>query len=183
MRLGGWRRPHCSSRSCFFRPLPATGGASEIAAAALVSLIGGTSIAGRLVLGQIGNRIGVLRLFKITTLTMAISYVIWLCSASYLWLAVFAVVLGINYGSRIAAVPAVLIEIFGADNLGTTLGAFFTATGLAALLGPPLAGIAVDPSGSYYGAIWFALAVGILGFAAIAPLRPEPFGPYRSDRA
>ena len=76
-----------------------------------------------------------------------------------------------------------LIELFGLDNLGTTLGAFFTATGLAALFGPPLAGIAVNLSGGYYGAILFALAVGILGFAAISPLRSEPFGAQRSDRA
>jgi MFS family permease len=142
-------------------------GASEIAAAALVSLIGGTSIVGRLVLGPIGDRVDVLRLFKITTMMMAISYAIWLFSASYVWLVVFAVVLGTNYGSRIAAA---LIELFGLDNLGTTLGVFFTATGVAALLGPPLAGIAVDLSGSYYGAILFALAAGLLGFAAIAPL-------------
>jgi predicted MFS family arabinose efflux permease len=158
-------------------------GASDVAAATLVSLIGGTSIAGRLVLGPIGDRIGVLRLFKITTLMMAISYAIWLFSSSYVWLSVFAVVLGLNYGSRIAAVPAVLIELFGLDNLGTTLGAFFTATGFAALLGPLLAGIAVDLSGSYYAGILFALATGILGFAAIAALQSQPFGPQRSDRA
>ena len=158
-------------------------GASDIAGAALVSLIGGTSIAGRLVLGPIGDRAGVLRLFKITTLTMALSYAIWLFSSSYAWLVVFAVVLGAGYGSRIAAVPAVLIEFFGLDNLGTTLGAFFTATGLAALVGPPLAGIAVDLSSSYDGGILFALATGLLGFAAIAALRSEPFGRHRSDRA
>ncbi|HEX5319026.1 MAG TPA: MFS transporter [Stellaceae bacterium] len=158
-------------------------GASDIAGAALVSLIGGTSIAGRLVLGPIGDRAGVLRLFKITTLTMALSYAIWLFSSSYAWLVVFAVVLGAGYGSRIAAVPAVLIEFFGLDNLGTTLGAFFTATGLAALVGPPLAGIAVDLGSSYDGGILFALATGLLGFAAIAALRSEPFGRHRSDRA
>src|SRR5207302_4588365 len=52
-------------------------GASEAAAAALVSLIGGTSIVGRLVLGPIGDRLGVLRLFKTTVLMMAMSYAIW----------------------------------------------------------------------------------------------------------
>jgi MFS family permease len=107
---------------------------------------------------------------------MAISYAICLFSSSYVWLAVFAVVLGASYGSRIAAVPAVLIELFGLDNLGTTLGAFFTATGFAALLGPLLAGIAVDLSGSYYGGILFALATGIIGFAAVAALQSEPSG-------
>lgn len=39
-------------------------GASEVAAAALVSVIGGASIIGRLVLGPIGDRLGVLPLFK-----------------------------------------------------------------------------------------------------------------------
>jgi MFS family permease len=148
-------------------------GASEAAAAALVSLIGGTSIVGRLVLGPIGDRLGVLRLFKTTVLMMAMSYAIWLFSSSYVWLAVFAVVLGANYGSRIAAVPAVLIELFGADNLGTTLGAFFTATGIAALLGPTLAGVAIDLSGGYRGGVLFALAAGTLGFVAIVPLKTK----------
>jgi MFS family permease len=158
-------------------------GIGEVAAAALVSLIGGTSIVGRLVLGPLGDRFGVVRLFKLTVLMMAISYAIWLLSSSYLGLAIFAVVLGINYGSRIAAVPAVLIEYFGVDNLGTILGVFFTATGLAALLGPTLAGLAVDLSGGYYGGILFALAAGILGFLAIVPLQSERFGTRRIDRA
>jgi MFS family permease len=112
---------------------------------------------------------------------MAVSYAIWLLSSSYLWLAVFAVVLGINYGSRIAAVPAVLIGLFGVDGLGTTLGVFFTATGLAALLGPTLAGVAIELSGGYRGGILFALATGLLGFVAILPVRSRCFGPHRSD--
>jgi MFS family permease len=145
-------------------------GAGQIAAASLISVIGGTSILGRLVLGPLGDRIGVLRLFKATVLVMGISYAIWWLS-SYWWLVVFAAVLGTSYGSRIAAVPAVLIELFGTANLGTMLGVFFTATGIAALLGPALAGLAVELSGGYGGAILFALAAGLLGFAVILPVR------------
>ncbi|HEX6440833.1 MAG TPA: MFS transporter [Stellaceae bacterium] len=166
-----------------FLPAFARGhGATEVAAAALVSLIGGTSILGRVVLGPIGDRIGILRLFKATVLLMAVSYAIWLLSSSYLGLSVFAVVLGINYGSRIAAVPAVLIELFGADSLGTILGVFFTATGVAAVLGPTLAGIAVAESGGYRGGVVFALTTGLLGFIAILPVRSRSFGVRRSDR-
>ena len=115
-------------------------GASEVAAAALVSAIGGASILGRLVMGPIGDWLGVLSLFKLTVLMMAASYAIWLFSSSYVALVIFAVVLGIAYGSRIAAVPGVLIEYFGLQNVGTVLGVFFTASGLSALLGPLLAG-------------------------------------------
>ena len=145
-------------------------GASEVAAAALVSIIGGTSIAGRLILGPVGDRIGVLPLFKVTVLAMGASYAIWLLLPAYAGLVVFAATLGTAYGSRIAAVPSVLIEFFGPENLATTLGIFFTATGVAALLGPMLAGVAVKLSGGYAGGIAFALAVGLLGFAVIAPL-------------
>ena len=95
----------------------------------------------------------------------------------------FAVVLGANYGSRIAAVPAVLIELFGVDDLSTMLGVFFTATGLAALLGPMLAGMAVEWSGRGYTAgILFALATGLLGFVAILPVVSKSFGGRRSDQ-
>ena len=146
-------------------------GASEVAAAALVSAIGGASILGRLVMGPIGDRVGVLSLFKLTVFMMAASYAIWLFSSAYVALAVFAVLLGIAYGSRIAAVPGVLIDYFGLQNVGTVLGAFFTASGLSALLGPLLAGIAVDLTGGYRGGIVFALATGLLGFIAIAWLR------------
>ena len=132
-------------------------------------------------LGPIGDRVGVLPLFKTTVLLMAISYAIWLLWASYLGLAMFAVVLGANYGSRIAAVPAVLIELFGVDNLSTMLGVFFTATGLAASLGPMLAGMAVEWSGGYTAGILFALATGLLGFVAILPVGSKPVGGCRSD--
>jgi MFS family permease len=146
-------------------------GASEVAAAALVSAIGGASILGRLVMGPVGDRLGVLPLFKMTVLMMAMSYAIWLLSSSYISLVIFAVVLGTAYGSRIAAVPGVLIEYFGLQNVGTVLGVFFTASGLSALLGPLLAGIAVDLTGSYSGGIVFALVTGLLGFVAIGWLR------------
>jgi hypothetical protein len=84
---------------------------------------------------------------------------------------IFAVVLGIAYGSRISAVPGVLIDYFGLQNVGTVLGVFFPASGLSALLGPLLAGIAVDLIGGHGGGILFALATGLLGFVAIAWLR------------
>jgi MFS family permease len=124
-------------------------------------------------MGPIGNWLGVLPLFKLTVLMMASSYGIWLLWSSYAALMVFAVVLGIAYGSRIAAVPGVLIEYFGLQNVGTVLGVFFTASGVSALLGPLLAGLAVDLTGGYFGGIAFALATGFLGFVAIAALRRQ----------
>ena len=146
-------------------------GGSQLAGAALLSLLGGVSVLGRLGIGVFANRIGTTRLFKASVLLMALSYVLWMTAPSYVWLVAFAIVLGLGYGLRIALMPAVLIELFGVQNLGAILGTFFTASGISAVLGPLLAGFIVDATSSYQWGIAFALAAGTLGFAAIALLR------------
>ena len=44
-------------------------------------------------------------------------------------------------------------ELYGSGGLGATTGFLYTAAGVGALLGPPLAGWIVDASGSYRPAI------------------------------
>ena len=89
----------------------------------------------------------------------------------YWWLVVFAICLGLAYGVRIALLPSVLIEFYGLQNLGALLGIFFTATGLAAAIGPLLAGYIVGYSGSYQWGIAFAVVMGTLGLVAVVPLK------------
>jgi MFS family permease len=150
-------------------------GASQVAGPALLSLLGGVSILGRLGIGMFAERVGTARLFKASVLLMGLSYLLWLLAPSYEWLAVFSAALGLGYGVRISLMPAVLIELFGVRNFGAVLGIFFTASGVSAVLGPPLAGFIVDATGTYQGGIVFALTAGMLGFAAVAPLRiPRP---------
>lgn len=148
-----------------------THGGSQVAGAALLSLLGGVSIFGRLGIGVFADKIGTARLFKVSVFLMAASYLLWMIAPSYVWLVGFAMMLGLGYGLRIALMPAVLIELFGVQNLGTILGIFFTASGISAVLGPLLAGFIVDVTGSYQWGIGFALAAGTLGFAAVALLR------------
>jgi MFS family permease len=149
-------------------------GASQVLASALISVLGGMSVMGRLGLGVLGNYIGALSLFKIATFVMGVSYMAWLtATTAYGWLLVFAAVLGLAYGVRIALMPVVLIEIFGLQNIGAVLGVFFTATGFSAVIGPPLAGLIVDCTGSYRWAAAFAFAMGLLGFAAVLRLKAD----------
>jgi MFS family permease len=149
-------------------------GADPVAAAALLSLVGAMSVAGRLGIGVLAERFGTLRLFKAAVFMMAASYLLWLPFTGYGWLAVFAAVLGLGYGIRIALMPAVLIEFFGLARLGTLLGIFFTASGIAAFLGPMAAAAIIDRTGDYDWGIGFALAMGVLGLIALLPLRITP---------
>ena len=145
-------------------------GANEVAAASLLSVIGGVGTVSRLGIGVLADRMGTVGLFKTAVFVMGASYTIWLVSPAYGWLIVFAAILGLGYGARISLMPAVLIEFFGLQNLGGLLGIFFTTSGFSAVLGPPVAGLIVDYTGSYRWGIGYALAMGLLGFATIARL-------------
>lgn len=151
-----------------FLPGAATSlGASPAAAAVLVSVIGGMSILGRAGIGPVAERMSITGLYKLAVAVMAGSFVIWLFAGDYPALAVFAAVLGIGYGVRIALVPGVLIALFGLDNLGAMLGVFFTATGVASLLAPLVAG-AVD---GRMDVVVLATILAAAGLAVILPLR------------
>jgi MFS family permease len=156
-------------------------GGSQVAGAALLSLLGGVSVLGRLGIGVFADRIGTTRLFKASVLLMAVSYLLWIIAPSYVWLVAFAITLGIGYGLRIALMPAVLIELFGVQNLGAIIGIFFTASGISAVVGPLVAGFIVDATGTYKWGIAFALAAGTLGFAAAAVLRMPRHGDITSS--
>jgi MFS family permease len=155
-----------------FLPAFATGrGANPVAASWLISIIGGASVVGRIGIGYVGSTGGTLLLYKGSILAMAASYLIWLLLPTYGWLVVFVAVLGIAYGVRIALVAPVLIELLGASRLGGLLGAFFTATGIAGLAGPPAANLAADYWGGDTGSIAVAIVLGAFAYVLVLPLK------------
>jgi MFS family permease len=157
----------------FLVPFAHDVGVGPVAASALISIIGGMSILGRGGIGFTSQKVGLVRLYKLSVLIMAASYLLWLPFSGYGWLVAFAATLGFGYGVRIALTPVVLIEFFGLGNLGTMLGVFFTASAISAVCGPLVAGLIIDWTGSYQWGVAFALGMGVLGFIAVAPLQHE----------
>ena len=146
-------------------------GASEFASAALVGIIGGASVAGRMGLGNLADRAGAVRLYQASFLVLALSYGIWLAASSYPMMVAFALVMGAGYGGYVALSPAVIAHLFGTNRMGTVLGALYTSGGIGAMVGPPLVGLIIDRTGSYRVAIACAFAVALASFALLIPLR------------
>lgn len=61
--------------------------------------------------------------------------------------------IGLSYGVLIAAVPAAVRNIWGSVRFAEVYGRVFTAWGLAGLIGPFIAGVLYDASGSYDAAL------------------------------
>ena len=148
-----------------------TRGIDEVAAASLVGIIGGASIAGRLGFGALGDKISRIHLYQSTFIIVSFSSLIWLFSSnSFTLLILYAVLLGGGYGGFIVLSPAVAAELFGLIGLGTILGATYTAAGIGGLLGPTLAGYLIDKSGSYNSAIIAAMTFAFFGFLLLIPV-------------
>jgi MFS family permease len=154
-------------------------GSAPVVAAGLLSLIGGGSVVGRLALGGAADRLGPVTVFRASLVMMLMSYVVWLLAPGYPTLAVFALALGVGYGGWIAITPSVMVELFGPDSLGTSVGALYTAAAVGALVGPPFAGFVVDATGGYQLAIvtTVALSAGAVLVAAVLPVRGPALAP------
>ena len=149
-------------------------GAGAVAAAALVGIIGAASVVGRLALGALAARAGVLRTYQGCFLLMTGSFALWLGSPSYARLVVFAVLLGVGYGGFVALGPPLVAEVFGLQGLGGLLGVLYTSSAVGSAIGPPLAGVLIG-SGDGYG-ITVLLSLVVLALAAALVQRVRPAG-------
>ena len=146
-------------------------GIASSTAAFLITSLGLGSVIGRLGLGVLGMRFGVLPLVIMSFAIQPVSYIVWLVAGSnYFLLLVFAALLGVGYGGFVALSPVASAGIFGLEGLGGVLGVQYTSAGVGALIGPISAGAIIDATGSYTVAIVAAIFVSSAATLAVVPL-------------
>ena len=149
-------------------------GASDVAAATLVGVIGAASIVGRLALGAAAARTGVLRTYQACFALMAGSFLLWLGAPGYARLVVFAVLLGVGYGGFVALGPALMASLFGVRGLGGLLGVLYTSAAVGSAVGPPAAGAVIGATGGYLPVVVAAVTLGTLATAVVLSVRASP---------
>ena len=153
-------------------------GASDVAAATLVGVIGAASIVGRLALGAAAARTGVLRTYQACFALMAGSFLLWLGAPGYPRLVAFAILLGVGYGGFVALGPALVAALFGVRGLGGLLGVLYTSAAVGSAIGPPVAGAVIGATGEYVPVVVAALTLGTLATAVVLTVRtPRPVDP------
>lgn len=151
-------------------------GISATGAAVILTIIGGTSIVGRVVVGIASDKIGY-KFAVIIGLTLIPISFFWLLFADELWqLYLFAVVFGFGYGAVSAGIFPLAAEYFGMSSHGVILGFLLFGGESGNAIGAVLTGYIYDMTSSY--AISF-LALAIISFIGIVPVlrtRPVVFG-------
>ena len=145
-------------------------GLSRESALIALSILGGSSTLGRLIMGTISDRIGRKKALTVTLCLQVFSW-FWIMGTTTGWmLLIFSALFGFSYGGVSAVFPAIIGDYFGRLKAASVLGTIFTLAGSAAAIGPLVAGSIHDQTHSYQlaylcGALTNLLALTLLAFS------------------
>jgi MFS family permease len=141
--------------------------------AILIGAIGIGSSVGRIALGFSADALGRLKTFKLSMAFTAIACSLWWFSrTSQEALLVFGAMFGFFSGGFISLVPVVVSEYFSPAKLGSIMGSISLFMVPGGFLGPFLAGVFYDQSGSYKAACIYTgvvISCSAIIFALLSP--------------
>ncbi len=142
-------------------------------AAVGLGLIGLSSFASRILVGAMSDKIG----RKLTAVICALiqaGNMLWLIWAHDLWmLYLFAIVFGFAFSGFVAAMSALIGDIFGLRSIGSIVGMLEIGFGIGAAIGPFIGGLIFDVDGSYHSAFLIFASILLLQAFLITLVRPE----------
>jgi sugar phosphate permease len=146
-------------------------GYSQGDAARVISLLLACSIAGRLLMGWLADRVPKKFVMLAIYSLVAASIPLLLASGgSRTPLYLFAVVFGIALGGEYMIIPLMAGELFGVHVLGRVLGIVLTADGVAEATAPMLVGYLRDINGTYNAGFFTLIGAALAGATAITML-------------
>lgn len=148
-------------------------GFSAVEAATVLSVAGGATIIGRLLLGMASDRLGKKKTVMLGAVIhiIALLCVLW---ARELWMFyVFAFIFGLGWGGMGPATAALIGNTFGLGRLGAILGLLDTGFNIGAAIGPVAGGLIYDLRQSYF--LSFLLGIGLIlaTMILVSFIRPE----------
>jgi sugar phosphate permease len=145
-------------------------GYSQGDAAQVISLVLAVSIAGRLLMGWLADRMPRKRVMLIIYLLVACAIPLLMVRTSTWSIYAFAVIFGLGLGGEYLIIPLMAGELFGIGVLGRVMGIVLTADGVAEATAPMLVGSFRDRFGSYDVGFLVLVGAALVGAAAIALL-------------
>jgi len=146
-------------------PYARDSGMSPMIAASLLTIMGLSSIIGRLTAGVFSDKLGAGRVMFCCLLLQGILILALGTIRSAVPFFVFALLFGIAYGGNLVMIPRMTATVFGVKSMGAIYGGLSVADGIGFAVGPLLAGLVFDLSGSYDSAF---LITGVGMFIAVA---------------
>ena len=157
-------------------------GVAPAVAATILSTIGAISIAGRLTIGTLVDRLGGRRSLMICFAVLLASFAVLQIGEATWMLFVFAGVYGFAHGGFFTVMSPTLAEYFGTGSHGVIFGIVLFSGTIGGAIGPLLAGSLFDAIGNYEVVFLILTGFGVLGLAmtsALPPIRSRIAEPVR----
>lgn len=143
---------------------------TQAQAAGILSLVLGSSVLGRLLMGWLADRYPkknvMLLIYILVSLAILLLYYNHSSGAIYL----FAIIFGIGLGGDYMIIPLMAAELFGVKVMGRVMGLVLTMDGLAEAFGPILTGSIRDRSGSYALGFMVLIVFSVIGCITVTLL-------------
>jgi len=124
-------------------------GIPAMEAAVILSLMGGSNIAGRLLMGRVSDSMG-RKATAIICALLVVGAMVWLIRSQDLWMFyLFGIMCGFSFGGFDPAVTALIGDIFGLRSIGIIMGILNVAFGIGSAIGPAVGGFVFDAGKSY----------------------------------
>lgn len=141
---------------------------SQAQAANVMSIVLGSSIIGRLMMGWLADRIQkkyvMMLIYGLVAVSIPLLYFANVPGVIYLFAFIFGVALGGDY----MIIPLMAAELFGVKVMGRVMGLVITVDGLAEAFAPMLAAWLRDTSGSYANGFMALIILAIIGTVAVS---------------
>ena len=141
-------------------------------AATILSCIGAASIAGRLSIGALVDRLGGRRALMICFAVLLTSFVLLQAGSATWMLFLFAAIYGFAHGGFFTVMSPTLAEFFGTASHGVIFGIVLFSGNIGGAIGPLIAGGLFDGTGAYDVAFLILTAFGVLGLVLVSLMKP-----------
>lgn len=142
----------------------------QAASAQILSMVLGFSIAGRLSMGWLADRIPKKYVMLLIYMLVAIAIPFLFFAQTKAAVFVFAAIFGIGLGGDYMIIPLMTAEIFDLRMMGRLMGVILTADGVAEAASPWLIGKLRDVTGSYRIGFVVLIGMALLGACAVMAL-------------
>jgi sugar phosphate permease len=143
---------------------------SQEQAANVMSIVLGSSIIGRLLMGWLADKMQKKYVMILIYSLVAVSIPLLYASETAGVIYVFAFIFGVALGGDYMIIPLMAAELFGIKVMGRVMGLVITADGLAEALAPMLAAWLRDSTGSYANGFAALIILAVIGTIAVALL-------------
>ena len=148
-------------------------GMTPAKAATLLSVIGAASVAGRLTIGTLVDRIGGKNAYAVCFVFLIICLAAMMNITGHLPLFVVVAFYGFGHGGFFTVVAPTIAEYFGMRAHGAIFGTVLFFGTIGGAIAPILAGLTFDVTGSYFYAFLGLLVLAVMGLALVLSLPPR----------